>query len=49
MYFGEVQQKHVLGDPAVGYEFMDEDRLLTLWTGIGLRFGHYDNNGNPVP
>ena len=49
VYFGTVRGGHLIGDPSRGYELWDTRDLNTLWSGTGLKLGHYDRHGNPVP
>lgn len=49
VYFGKIQDRHIIGDPSRGYELWTSRDLTALWTGTGLRLGHYDRDGNPVP
>lgn len=49
VYFGRFADKHIIGDPSQGYEMWKTQDLDALWTGTGLRLGHYDRDGNPVP
>lgn len=49
VYFGRVNDRHIIGDPSRGYEMWRTRDLNALWTGTGLKLGHYDRNGNPAP
>ncbi len=49
VYFGSRNGKHLIGDPSRGYEVWSSRDLNTLWTGTGLRIGHYDEHGRPIP
>lgn len=41
VYFGSINGQHVIGDPSRGYEMWGARDLNMLWTGTGLRIGHY--------
>lgn len=47
VYFGKVEARgktlHVIGDPTRGFEIWSTDDLSVLWTGEGLKIGHYDD------
>lgn len=49
VYFGKLQDIHVIGDPSRGYEGWTERDLNTLWTGTGLRIVTHKNEGQRVP
>lgn len=37
VYFGEINDQHIIGDPSRGYESWATKDLNTLWTGTGLK------------
>lgn len=46
VYFGDIMGRggetmHVIGDPTRGFELWSTDDLNVLWTGEGLKIGHY--------
>ena len=44
VYFGTLRDRHVIGDPAVGYELWTDKDLNALWTGQGLRIARVRNS-----
>ena len=49
VYFGNINGKHLIGDPSRGYEVWDSKDLNVLWSGSGLKVAHYDRQGIPIP
>lgn len=46
VYLGRFQDRHVIGDPSIGYEVWGDEDLRVLWTGQGLKIEGepYDQN-----
>lgn len=49
VYFGEINERHVIGDPSRGYESWSSMDLNALWTGTGLKITRRPRAGAPRP
>ncbi len=43
VYFGSINELHIIGDPSRGYEAWQRRDLTALWTGTGLRIRHVND------